>query len=59
MSRGEGSTRDIDMREYIQCELAVELKILIRKEDSCRHFDQDINKVGGIEQGCKSSLQVW
>jgi len=44
ISRDEGSTRDRDMREYIQRELAAELNILMRKEeDSHGHFDQDVS----------------
>ena len=58
VSREEGSTRDIDMRDYIRCELAAELNILMRKkEDSRGHFDQDVNEVGSVEQGRKSGRQ--
>jgi len=60
VSRDEGLTRDIDVREYIQCELAAELNILMRKEEDSRsHFDQDVNEVTSVEKSCKSGRKIW
>ena len=59
ISRDEGSTRDRDMREYIQRELAAELNILMRKEEDSRsHFDQDVNEVSSVEKSHKSGRQM-
>ena len=57
--RDEGLTRDIDVREYIQCELAAELNILMRKEEDSRsHFDQDVNEVTSVEKSRKSGRKI-
>ena len=59
VSRDEGLTRDIDVREYIQRELAAELNILIRKEEDSRsHFDQDINEVSSVEKSHNSGHKI-
>ena len=59
VSRDEGLTRDIDVREYIQRELAAELNILMRKEEDSRsHFDQDVNKVTSVEKSRKSGHKI-
>jgi len=59
VSRDEGLTRDIDVREYIQRELAAELNILMRKEEDSRsHFDQDVNEVTSVEKSRKSGRKI-
>ena len=59
VSRDEGLTRDMDVREYIQHELAAELNILMRKEeDSHSHFDQDVNEVSSVEKSRNSGRKI-